>query len=541
MAYNLEAFERFVIAVPPTHRVVALIGGLSFVAALLSTGVLAVTGEGTLLTGLILFGTFAGGALVGAESTRLLVPSYPRNWAYFLGGICLVLAGVLVPVALLVDSTTTIWFALGTAFLFSFQTLIISDGFPRFPLQATASAVQPTIIFAGLTLTPVLTLSTAQLPYVAVVVGVGAALVLVSWFVGWLLRANVSEVGALEITAHLVQRKELHLGMGEEIDVPVQTFAVETTAGKTAVVAPWIHPGILEGVGGGRLTTNLLNALTDAGKRAFFWHIPSTHLSDSADPRVHEPVLDAVTDPETVDEASQLISRTYGKTTFHGRRYGEKRVIFFESEEYADIEVDIFGEIIDSEETLVVDRHARVEESGRFQVHQESPHAEVLREYLRRFIAELDEQPLAPYRAGDALSIASDGISLYALVEEVDGQRTVCLTADQNERPYALAAVEAELGDEYDEFLIFTTDTHASVYANRFDPQADTERMQALIEEATDRIGPASVGLAAEDATATLLRKDYHRLIFSLNILARVYIVSLAGLYLLLAVGLGLL
>lgn len=538
MAYNLESFERFVIAIPPTRRVVALIAGLSLLAALLSTGALAVTGDGAVLTGLILFGTFAGGALIGGESIRLLVRSYPRNWAYFLGCLSLVLAGAVLPVALLVESTAAIWFALGTAFLFSFQVLIISDGFSRFPLQATASAVQPAILLGGLSLTPALSISATHLPYAAVVVGVGAALVLVSWFIGWLLRANVSEVGALEITSHLVQRKELHLGMGEEMEVPVQTFAVETDAGKTSVVAPWVHPGVLEGVGGGRLTTNLLNALTDAGERAFFWHVPSTHLSDSADPRVHEPIFAAVSDPETTDEASKLISRTYGETTFHGRRYGEKRLIFFESDRYADIEVDIFGEIIDPEETLVVDRHARVEESGRFQVHRESPHAETLRDYLRRFIDELDEQPLAPYRAGDALSIASDDISLYALVEEVDGQRTVCLTADQNERPYALASVQAELEAEYDEFLLFTTDTHASVYANRFDPQAGTARIQECIKTATDRVGSAAAGLASEAATMTLLRKDYHRLMFSLNILARVYIVSLAGLYLVLAAGL---
>jgi hypothetical protein len=36
------------------------------------------------------------------------------------------------------------------------------------------------------------------------------------------------------------------------------------------------------------------------------------------------------------------------------------------------------------------------------------------------------------------------------------------------------------------------------------------------------------------------MREDYQRLILSLNLLARVYIVSLIGLYLILAVGLSL-
>ena len=135
------------------------------------------------------------------------------------------------------------------------------------------------------------------------------------------------------------------------------------------------------------------------------------------------------------------------------------------------------------------------------------------------------------------VDIDVDGISLYALVEEVDGQRTACVAADRNERPHALMAAREQL-DGFDEVLLLTTDTHASVTENRFNPQTPPERIRALAETAADEVADAEAGLTTDSAEVELMRQDYSRLLFTLNILARVHIVSLAGLYALLAVGL---
>jgi putative membrane protein len=595
VAYNLESFELFVVSIPRTRRVVGYILGVSVFAGLLTavalqfgtalgwTVELSVLGETAVPRALVLVAAFAVAALAGGEATQLLVPAYPRNWGYYLALVCLVLAGVLVPVGVVLGGATDsaaapVWFALGTAFLFSFQALVVSDDIPGVWRQGPASAVQPAVLFAGLTVVTPLSLSlSAHAPEITVLVGVGVGLVLVSGFVELLMRGNVPEVRTFEITSNLVQRTPLHLDMGFSMDRPVQTFAVETAGGRTRITTPWVHPGILEGIGGARLTPNVLAALngqadrhpdgsednipwsnsstgdspggdstgsvsTDGGdgERGFFWHVPCTHLSDSPDPYVHEPVLDGVGDPETTGEASRLVSRTYDETTFHGRRYGDTRVVFFESDEFADIEVDIFGEVIDPERTLVVDRHVRAEETGRGEVHVDSPETERLRGYLREFLSVLDEQPLAEYRAGDARDLDIDGISLYALVEVVDGQRTAYVVADRNERPHAMAKARKQLTEEFDEVLLFTTDTHASVTENRFDPQTRPNQIRDLVETAAAAVTDAAAGLTAEYTEVELMREDYQRLIFSLNILARVYIVSLAGLYLLLGVGLAL-
>ena len=595
MAYNLEGLELFVVSIPRTRRVVGYILGVSVFGGLLTAAALqfgtdlgwrvelSALGETAVPRALVLVGAFTVAALVGGEAVQLLVPAYPRNWGYYLALACLVLAGVLVPCGVLLggatdSAATPVWFALGSVFLFSFQALLVSDDIPGVWRQGPASAVQPAVLFAGLTVVTPLSLSlSAHASEITVLVGVGVGLVLVSGFVELLMRGNVPEVRAFEITSNLVQRTPLHLDMGVSMDRPVQTFAVETDNGRTQITTPWVHPGILEGIGGARLTPNVLAALngqtdktpddsrdnipwsnsstvdgpgndgpasisTDGGdgERGFFWHVPCTHLSDSPDPYVHEPVLDVVGDPETTGEASRLISRTYDETTFHGRRYGEKRVVFFESDEFADIEVDIFGEVIDPERTLVVDRHVRAEETGRGEVHIDSPETERLRGYLRDFLSVLDEQPLAEYRAGDAQDLDIDGISLYALVETVDGQRTAYVVADRNERPHALVEARDQLREEFDEVLLFTTDTHASVTENRFDPQTRPDQIRDLVETAAARVTNAAAGLTAEYTKVELMREDYQRLILSLNLLARVYIVSLIGLYLVLAVGLSL-
>jgi putative membrane protein len=428
------------------------------------------------------------------------------------------------------------------AFLLSFQILVVSDGLSRFPLLGVASAVQPAAMALGLTAAvPELSQEPAtHAPSVAIVLAVGLGLGVVALFIEWLLDANVEAVGGLEITSKLVQREHLHLGMGFPMEPTVQTLAVETGEERTVVAAPWVHPGIVEGIGGGRLSRNLLERLNDGSQNGFFFHVPCTHRSDSADPTVHEPVGEAVTDPDTDQQASKLLVQSVDGATFSGRRYGDSRVVFVNSQEYNDIELGIFQDVVDPETTLVVDQHAHLnEEDLEDDLEDDSPVADRLREQFVDVLADLDDVPLAPYRAGHTVDHDSEDISLFALVEEVDGQRTLVLGADRNEAPRALTEVRDEFADDYDETLLFTTDSHASVYANRFDPQAGPDRIRTVITDAADSIADAAAGVGAEQAnTVDIMREDYTRLITSLNILARVFIVLLAGLHVVLLAGL---
>jgi putative membrane protein len=546
VAYNLESFELFVVSIPRARRVAGYTVVAGVLAGLLTYAAL-VAGSFDVepATALVLAGTFVGSALLAGEAIQLLVGSYPRNWGQYLALVVLLVSAVFVPAAVLVGgSVQALWFALGVAFLLGFQILVVSDGLARFPRLGVASAVQPAAMAVGLTAAvPALSQDPAtHAPPVAVVLAVGLGLGVVALFIEWLLDANVEAVGGLEISSKLVQRDHLHLGMGFPMEPTVQTLAVETDDQKTVVAAPWVHPGVVEGIGGGRLTRNLLARLNDEAQNGFFFHVPCTHRSDSADPTVYEPVGDAVTDPETDRQASRLLIRSVDGTTFSGRRYGDSRVVFVDSQEYNDIELGIFQDVIDPETTLVVDQHAHLDDDLENDLARDDPAADRLREQFVDFLDDLDDAPLAPYRAGHAVAHDSEDISLFALVEEVDGQRTLLLGADRNEAPHMLTEVRDEFADEYDETLLFTTDSHASVYANRFDPQAGPERIRTVITDAADSVADAAAGVDAERAdTVDIMREDYTRLITSLNILARVFVVLLAGLHVVLAAALLLL
>lgn len=553
MAYNLNVFEIFVVSIPRTGRMVFFLSCIGLIGGILTAGAIAVSpyDSGPGLAVFLAIGVFGLPSFAGGEAVNQLVPSYPRNWGYYLASVSMVLAIVLLPIAFLFGgSWNLLWLAIGISFLNNFQVLTVSDGLGRYPLVGIASAVQPALMAVGLSVTvpnlaqPPVT----HAPAVAVLLTVGLGLGIVSLFVEWLLDANITEVDGLEITSNLVQRTDLHLGMGFETEPTVQTFAVETKAGQTTVVAPWIHPGVLEGIGGGRLTREIIREVSEDAENSystsdsgFFFHVPCSHLSDAADPTVSDTVLQSTTMPKTVGRASELISRTYDGTTFHGRRYGDDQVVYVESDHYGDFDIDVFGEVIDPEKTLLVDRHVRADDRDREFVYRDSAATDDLRTYLSDFLADLRSLPLTDYRAGHAadLNLDGDGISLFAIVEEVGEQRTVLLGADQNEEPQPLVNLRDELDERYDEVVLFTTDTHASVYSERFDPQVDADRVRSVVETARATVSDAVAGVTSSHAPEVpLLRTDYLRLMHSLNITARIYILLLAGLYVVLVAGL---
>ncbi|MFB6311475.1 MAG: DUF2070 family protein, partial [Salinirussus sp.] len=432
------------------------------------------------------------------------------------------------------------WLPLGVIFVNNLEVLVISSGLDQFHRVAAASLVQPLGMLAGITwLIPAFGDSSRFVEGFIVLTTVAVGLWVASAFVEWLVDANIQSVDGLEITSRLVQRAPLELDLGSSEQPTVQNLAIETADGTVRLAAPWIHPGILEQIGGGRLTRQTIQALERRGS-GFFLHVPCSHRSNSADPDVHQQVLDGLEPTDSHERASQMYSRRLEDTTFHGRRYGDRRVVFIESDAYGDYEIGVFAPVIDADRTLIVDRHVRADDRERTFVSADSAAADRLRDALSSFLEELDEAPLSTYRAGYAVDpdISDGGISLFALVEEVDDQRILILGADQNENPTALLSVADDHEDAFDEILPFTTDTHASVAVERFDPQPALKRVQSVVQAAEGSVEEAAAGLSAGTASETrILGQDYDRLLHTLNIGARVYIVLLGVMYLVLLAG----
>jgi putative membrane protein len=92
---------------------------------------------------------------------------------------------------------------------------------------------------------------------------------------------------------------------------------------------------------------------------------------------------------------------------------------------------------------------------------------------------------------------------------------------------------------EFDEVLVFSTDTHASVHELANMRQSNVEALEGAIERAGDDLAPATIGLESNrTAPLKLLKNDYNGLVFSVNILIRLTVIALVGLYALLVLWL---
>lgn len=479
-------------------------------------------------------------AVVSGELLYRFLPDYPRNWGYFLAlsnmTILFVYGLILSGANNFTNAWQIFWIALITLYLSNFFVLLLTVGYKYVTEIASLSTVQPLLvlfsfhIFIGQYL---------MIPVEEYVLNLGmlflAGLVLLAAFAvtEYLIRANLDGISVIQLTTGLLQKKQEALELGYETRPDVQTFEIQNENGEATLVIPWIHPGPLEGFGGGRVTSNIIEELNEGGD-GFFLHVPSTHKSDPADPQDYRKILEAVEEPEKVGKASKLLKKQYGETVFYGRKFNGREVIYMETDGFDDYELPIFREIIDPEETLIVDLHNQDrEEEVRKEAWYNTEDARELREKFQRFQEELRELERHDYRAGFSSVNGEDPV--FAMVEEVDGERTLTFGIEGNGTSEELRALKNEFESEFDEVVLFTTDTHRSIHQLSRDKQIEADRVRETVSEARENVSAASIGLSNNrTAPMKLLQEDYSGLIFSINILIRLILLSFGLLYLLL-------
>lgn len=479
-------------------------------------------------------------AVVSGELLYQFLPSYPRSWGYFLAlsnETILFVYGLLMSGANNYTNAWHIfWIALITLYLSNFFVLLLTIGYDYVGKISALSTVQPLLvlctfhIFIGQHL--MIPLS-EYLLNLGMLFFAGLILLLAFGVTEYLIRANLDNISVLQLTSGLLQKKQEALDLGYATKPDVQTLEIKNDDGKATLAVPWIHPGPLEGFGGGRITSNIIEALNE-GQNGFFLHVPSTHKSDPTNPEDYEKILDAVEEPEKVREASKLFSRNYGATTFYGRKFNGKKIVYMETDEFDDYELPVFREVIDPEETLIVDLHNQDrEEDERKEVWYNTETAQELRGDFRDFLERLEEQETYDYSAGFK-SVNGDE-PVFAMVEEVGGQRTLMFGIEGNGASEELKELRDKYREEFDEVVLFSTDTHRSIHDLSSDKQVDNSRVKKTVSEAENSLGPASIGFCNNRAASmNLLQEDYSGLMFSINILIRLMLLSFGILYLIL-------
>ncbi|MFB6147814.1 MAG: DUF2070 family protein, partial [Candidatus Nanohaloarchaea archaeon] len=392
--------------------------------------------------------TFVIPAVVSAELLHMFLPDYPRRWGYFLAtcnqSVLFLFMLVLSGANTITNAWNIIWLATTTLFLSNLLILLLTLGYSHVKSVSLLGAVQPFLVLGSFHLLLGSYLAIPPAVYatnLAIILFAGVVLLGALGMVEYLLRANVSDISVLKLSSALLQKKQEALDLGYPTRPEVQSLRLKNDSGTLDVSVPWIHPGPLEGFGGGRITSHIIRDLNENGK-GFFFHVPSTHKSDPTHPDDYRKILEAMEEPENQEKASRLVSRDYGHATFYGRRIDGKKVVFMDMD-FDDSELSIFREAIDREEVLLVDLHSHEKvdrAAAREELWYNTKEAEEVRESLDDFLEFLEEQEVYDYSAG--FEVDTSGTPVFSLVEQVDGQRTLLFGIEGNEASKELLELE---------------------------------------------------------------------------------------------------
>lgn len=533
---NVDIFKKVIFSIPSLPKIILGIVFLGLVYGFLTfLGVKAFTShqiEPVLIVNLAVL-VFIVPTLVMGEVLHLLIEDYPRTWGYFLSWcnqlILFIFSVIMTGANNFGNAWSIFWIALISLYLSSFVVLLLTLGFSYVKKISLLSMIQPGLILIVfyLTLGKFLKIPlNSYLINIGMALVVGVSMIIFFFVIEILIGANVKDISIVNLTASFLQKKQEKLGVGYSTRPDVQTLMLENETEKAKISIPWIHPGPLEGFGGGRITSKIINSLNTAEQQGFFLHVPSTHKSDPSNPKSYEKIIDAMDKPGTVGKASKLVTEDYGEIKFHGRKLDDKKIIFIDTTEsgtrYDDYEMSVFREVIDTENTILVDLHNHEREiiGEREVVWYNTDTSSQFRAYLQDFIDKIEGNEVYNYSCG--FNTLTEDTKIFSLAEEVNGQRTLMVGIEGNEKGKELEKIENKYKNEFDKVLSFTTDTHRSIHEMSREKQVESERLIESVEEAKDNFSKGFIGFSNQKAQSMkLLQEDYYGMIYSINIIVR--------------------
>ena len=542
---NVDILKKVVFNIPSLKKIFASVISLSIIySVLVYLGLEAFTSisvQAPIILFIAVF-VFILPTIVSAELFHRFIPAYPRKWGYFLAlcnqTILFIYSMILTGADNFLNAWNVLWLAIITVYLSNFLVLMLTIGYRYIRRISLLSLAQPALILTAFHLFLGSQLEIPFMTYMtnfAVLLFAGVLLLVAFLITDFLMKSNVSNVSIFQLSSGLLQKKTETLDLGYPTKPDVQTLKFENISGEAKIAIPWIHPGPMEGFGGGRISSEIIDELNRKGD-GFFFHVPSTHKSDPVNPDDYNKILEAMEEPEKHSEASKLVKKEYEMVNFYGRKINGKKIVFMEiSEEndYDDYELSVFREIIDPEETILVDlhNHERKLVGKRKEVWYNTEAAERLRENLRDFLKELEKEEVFEYKAG--FDVDAEDTKIFSLVEDVEDQKSLMFGIEGNEAGKEIRDLEREYEKEFDEVITFTTDTHRSVHDLSRKKQVDQNRVRKSIEKSIEGLSKAKLGFTNNKTESMkLLQEDYSGLIFSINILIRLIPLTLIVLYL---------
>lgn len=540
-ADNVDIFKKIVFGLPPLRIQILAMVLLSFVYSALvylAFTVFAPIQLFPLMVPIAALSIFVLPSISAGEIFYRLFSGYPRSWSYFLAlvnqAILFVYGIILSGSDNLANAWSVIWITFITIYLVNILVLIMSVGIENYKRILIVSLTQPLMLVTVFHLVIGQALQITTIEYIFSFGSLFTAaifLVVLLFIVDYLIKSN-TDVSAFQLTSGLLQNNRKSLGLGVESEPDVQTLKIEGEQ-TLRMAAPWVHPGPLGGFGGGQLSSNMIESLNQEDQ-GFFMHVPCTHQEDLSNPKDSEKLIQAVSEPEMHGKASKMIHREYENIEFYGRRINGKKLVYMRAEGIDDYDVGVFMGDMDKDEVLLVDLHNHdIHEGPEKEVQYGTQEADKLKKSFKMFLNELEDLELHNYRSGFEVSYSDH--SLMAIVEEVDDQQVLFMGSDTNGVTEDLRGLRDKYSTQYEFVLLFSTDTHASVYDLANMQSSDTDEVESLIDQAAGNVDDKRIGFSSKKSEpVSLLKNDYNGLVFSINILIRLVVIALLFFYLLL-------
>lgn len=543
---NLEIFKKVIFHLPPLEKTLAMFTGLG----LIYSGILYLFVDTLLLESISVLSIpifalmlFIIPGAVAAELYHFFLPEYPRKWGYFLSlanQLIIFMFSVLLTFS---DTFPTawkiIWLGLITLYVNNFLVLLLSVGPEHLRKISLLSLIQPVFILSGFHIALGRFLQISALSYATnflVVLGAGIALLLAIQVTDFLVGSNVSNISMFELAAALLKKEQEKLDLGRPVKPDIQTFEIENATGVKRIAIPWLHPGPIEGFGGGQITSEIIDEINESGE-GFFLHVPSCHQMDPSDPKDSGKVISALKKTSKTGKASKMFKKEFSNCNLYGRAFGDQKIIFMDHKGFDDYDSSIFEDQIDKENVTIIDLHNQPKGSRLSEMRYGTEEAEEVREYLREFMQDLEKLPQEDYQAG---FYKGEGLKHeMALVEKVGDQKTLLFGIEGNDSSNELLKLREEYKESFDEALLFTTDTHASIHDLADDKQVEKSEISKAVDGALENLSSAKLGLANQKAQEmNFLKDDYYGLTYTINILVRLIPISLLVIYVALAIWL---
>lgn len=530
MKDNLDVFRNVVFRIPTLRTLIGVLLGGGIVFGVLSTVLLArqTSMQVSLLPLLLVPLLFY--ILPALLSTEAIFrgTTITREWAALTAiideGVLFLFAVVLYFTDSASEAWQVMWLGLATIYFINLLLILMARGREGHTRNLVAGLVFPLSILFLFHLTVGRILDIPNILYLqnsAFFLVSAFLLLLTSLILDFLVKANVKEMSLLDFTSAIVLGDEQELMEGVETDVRQQAFVIDNGE-QLQFTVPWLHPGLIAGLGGGKLTDRLIDEDT------FMLHVPSDHTLDLADPA---DISRFETLPETAPEteATRMERVEHGGFLLRGRRYGDTTVIYIENRDLDDYDPAVIEDIMASHDDLVlIDLHNQRIGSQKPQLQHLERRAHHLRDGVAELFQALEEAEQERYRAG-----WMHGGDHVAVVEEVDRehddvQRTCLLGINGNDAPESLHRVEEALQEEFDEVLVFTTDTHERLSTLARPKQYTEAELWRAVKHAKNTVTEAEAGFGENtEENVRVLGEDYNRIIFTINIMARLIPITL--------------